>query len=78
MTPYLKCCARSQTLGQTCLPEMDRDHCCFSTVRFTYHMENEHPLQFQSYNSYAEQMWHSARGLAFLHQEACLWWFFWT
>lgn len=57
MTPYLKCCARSQTLGQTCLPEMDQDHCCFSAVRFTYHMENEHSLQFQSYNSYAEQMW---------------------
>lgn len=56
MTPYLKCSACSQTMGQTCLPETDQDHCCFSTAHFTYHMENEHSLQFQSYNSYTEQM----------------------
>lgn len=56
MTPYLKCSACSQTMGQTCLPEIDQDHWCFSTAHFTYHMENEHSLQFQSYNSYTKQM----------------------
>ncbi len=35
---------------------MELDHWSFSTAHFTYHRENEHSLQFQSYNSYTKQM----------------------
>lgn len=56
MTPYLNTSACSQTEGQTYLTTMNQDHGCLSTAHFTYHMENEHSLQFQSYNSYTEQM----------------------
>lgn len=48
--------AYSQTMGQSCVPEMELDHWSFSTAHFTYHRENEHSLQFQSYNSYTKQM----------------------
>lgn len=66
MTPYLNTSACSQTEGQTYLTTMNQDHGCLSTAHFTYHMENEHSLQFQSYNSYTEQMWHSTQAFFFL------------
>lgn len=36
--------------------ETGPDHRCFSTAQFTYHEENEHSLQLQSYNLSTEQM----------------------
>lgn len=76
MTPYLNTSACSQTEGQTYLTTMNQDHGCLSTAHFTYHMENEHSLQFQSYNSYTEQMWHST--LAFFFFLVCIAIFFHT
>lgn len=61
VTPHLNTCACSQTEGPSCLTTMNPNHCCLSTAHFTYHIENKHSLQLQSYNSCTEQMWHSAR-----------------
>lgn len=47
MTPHLNTSACSQTDGPARLTTMNPDHGCLSTAHFTYHMENEHSLQFQ-------------------------------
>lgn len=57
-TPYPKTCACSQTEGPARRTTLTPGHGCLSTAHSTDHMNNEHSLQFQSYNSCTEQMWH--------------------
>lgn len=56
-------CLQSNGGGEPVYLGLDRDQWCFSTAQFTYHMENEHSLQFQSHNSYAKQMLTRRSGL---------------